>query len=59
MKINKKIDKKILKKPLLFLKKYKELIELRNSMTKEEVRLLLCSLEYKELYEKYPEFIKL
>lgn len=50
---------KNLKKPLLFLKKYKELMELGESMTKEEIRVLLCGLEYKQLSEKYPEFIKL
>lgn len=52
-------NKKILKRPLLFLKKYKELKELRDSMTEEEKKILLCGLEYKELSEKYPEFIKL
>ena len=50
---------KNLKKPLLFLKKYKELKDLRNSMTEEEKKLLLCGLEYFKLHLEYPELINL
>ena len=54
-----KNNKKITEKPLLFIEKFKELIELRDSMSKEEMEVLLCGLEYLELHEKYPKYIKL
>lgn len=49
----------ISEKPLLFIEKFKELIELRDSMSKEELKVLLCGLEYLELHEKYPEYVRL
>lgn len=49
----------ISRKPLLFIEKFKELIELRDSMSKKEMKILLCGLEYLELHEKYPEYVKL
>lgn len=52
-------NKEISGKPLLFIKKFKELIELRDSMSKKEIELLLAGLEYLELHEKYPEYVKI
>lgn len=53
-----KIDE-IAKKPLLVIRKFKELTDLMESMTKEEIDLLVCSLEYEKLHTKYPKYIKL
>lgn len=50
---------KIAKKPLLVIRKFKELTDLMDSMTKEEIDLLVCSLEYEKLHSKYPKYIKL
>lgn len=50
---------KIAKKPLLVIRKFKELTDLMDSMTKEEIELLVCSLEYERLHSKYPKYIKL
>lgn len=50
---------KIAKKPLLGIRKFKELTDLMESMTKEEIDLLVCSLEYEKLHRKYPKYIKL
>lgn len=47
------------KKPLLVIRKFKELTDLMESMTKEEIDLLLCSLEYEKLQNKYPKYLKL
>ena len=52
-------NEEIAGKALLFIKKFKELIELRDSMSKKEREMLLCGLEYVELHEKYPEYVKL
>lgn len=49
----------IAKKPLLVIRKFKELTDLMESMTKEEIDLLVCSLEYEKLHNKYPKYIKL
>lgn len=46
-------------KPLLFIKKFKELIDLRDSMSKKEIDLLFAGLEYLELHEKYPKYVRL
>ena len=54
-----KRNEEILNKPLLFIEKFKELTELRDSMSKKEIELLLCGLEYLELHEKYPKYIPL
>lgn len=49
----------IAKKPLLVIRKFKELTDLMESMTKEEIDLLVCGLEYYNLHSKYPKYIKL
>ena len=46
-------------KPLLFIEKFKELIELRDIMSKKEIELLFAGLEYLELHEKYPKYVRL
>ena len=52
-------NEEITKKPLLFIEKYKELTELRDSMSKDEMEVLLCGLEYLELHDRYPKYIPL
>ena len=46
-------------KALLFIEKFKELMVLADSMTEEEFQLLRCGIDYLQLHEKYPQFIKL
>ena len=52
-------NERISRKPLLFIEKFKELTDLRDSMSKKEIELLFAGLEYLELHEKYPKYVRL
>lgn len=51
--------KRLEEKPLLILKKFKELTDLIESMSKEEWECMNAGLEYYALHKKYPKHIPL
>lgn len=53
------MEKDKIEKPLLSIRKFKELTELIDSMSKEEKEILMAGLEYYQLHLKFPKFFVL